>query len=95
MPGRCFAFVLVAIGTFVLRRTRPDLKRTFRCPGVPVMPVLATLTALYSAFSRLKRFNSADSSVVVPGRAPPSTWAWRTHLRTVSAQPTPSSARHH
>jgi hypothetical protein len=44
-----------------------------------------------SAFSRLKRFNSADSSVVIPGRAPPSTWAWRTHLRTVSAQPTPSS----
>jgi hypothetical protein len=24
-------------------------------------------------------------------RQPPSTWAWRTHLRTVSAQPTPSS----
>jgi hypothetical protein len=44
-----------------------------------------------SAFSRLKRFNSADSSVVVPGCAPASTWVWRTHLRTVSAQPTPSS----
>jgi APA family basic amino acid/polyamine antiporter len=31
----------------VLRRTRPDLKRAFRCPGVPVVPVLAVLTALY------------------------------------------------
>lgn len=43
-----------------------------------------------SAFSRRKRFSSADSSVVVPGRAPASIWAWRTHLRTVSAVPTPS-----
>jgi APA family basic amino acid/polyamine antiporter len=31
----------------VLRRTRPDLKRAFRCPGVPVVPVLAVLTSLY------------------------------------------------
>ncbi|MFV3621960.1 hypothetical protein ACNJGI_20280, partial [Mycobacterium tuberculosis] len=34
-----------------------------------------------SALSRRKRFSSADSSVVVPGRAPASTCAWRTHLR--------------
>jgi APA family basic amino acid/polyamine antiporter len=39
--------VLVAIGVVVLRRTRPDLKRAFRCPGVPVVPVLAVLTAVY------------------------------------------------
>ncbi|MDT5152588.1 MAG: basic amino acid/polyamine antiporter, family [Mycobacterium sp.] len=45
--GTLFAFVLVAIGVIVLRRTRPDLKRAFRCPGVPVVPVLAVLTALY------------------------------------------------
>jgi hypothetical protein len=44
-----------------------------------------------SAFSRRTRFNSADSSVVVPGRAPASIWAWRTHLRTVSAVPIPSN----
>src|ERR1700738_1964564 len=43
-----------------------------------------------SAFSRFNRLSSADSSVVVPAREPESTWAWRTHLRTVSAQPTPS-----
>src|SRR4029079_15859981 len=43
--GTLFAFVLVAIGVLVLRRTRPDLKRAFRCPGVPVVPVLAVLTA--------------------------------------------------
>jgi basic amino acid/polyamine antiporter, APA family len=45
--GTLFAFVLVAVGVVVLRRTRPDLKRAFRCPGVPVVPVLAVLTAVY------------------------------------------------
>ena len=44
--GTLFAFVLVAIGVIVLRRTRPDLKRAFRCPGVPVVPVLAVLTVV-------------------------------------------------
>jgi len=45
--GTLFAFVLVAIGVIVLRRTRPDLKRAFPCPGVPAVPVLAVLTAFY------------------------------------------------
>jgi len=26
-----------------LRKTRPDLKRAFRCPGVPVIPALAVI----------------------------------------------------
>jgi APA family basic amino acid/polyamine antiporter len=42
-----FAFVLVGVGVLVLRRTRPDLVRAFRCPGVPVVPVLAILAAVY------------------------------------------------
>ena len=45
--GTLFAFVLVAIGVLVLRRTRPDLERAFRCPGVPVVPVLAVLACIY------------------------------------------------
>jgi APA family basic amino acid/polyamine antiporter len=45
--GTLFAFVLVAIGVIVLRRTRPDLERAFRCPGVPVVPILAALAAIY------------------------------------------------
>jgi APA family basic amino acid/polyamine antiporter len=45
--GTLFAFVLVAIGVLVLRRTRPDLPRAFRCPGVPVVPVLAALASFY------------------------------------------------
>jgi APA family basic amino acid/polyamine antiporter len=45
--GTLFAFILVAIGVLVLRRTRPDLPRAFRCPGVPVIPVLAVLASFY------------------------------------------------
>ncbi len=45
--GTLFAFVLVAIGVLVLRRTRPDLPRAFRTPGVPYVPVLAVLSAVY------------------------------------------------
>src|SRR3954447_1755142 len=45
--GTLFAFVLVAVGVIVLRRTRPDLERAFRCPGVPVVPILAILAAAY------------------------------------------------
>jgi basic amino acid/polyamine antiporter, APA family len=37
--GTLFAFVLVSAGVIVLRRTRPDLPRGFRAPGVPVLPV--------------------------------------------------------
>src|SRR5665647_1624324 len=45
--GTLFAFMLVAIGVLVLRRKRPDLKRPFRCPWVPVVPILASLTSFY------------------------------------------------
>jgi APA family basic amino acid/polyamine antiporter len=45
--GTLFAFVLVAVGVIVLRRTRPDLERAFRCPGVPFVPILAALASLY------------------------------------------------
>ncbi|WP_459642432.1 amino acid permease [Kineococcus sp. NUM-3379] len=44
--GTLFAFVLVSVGVVVLRRTRPDLPRAFRMPGVPVLPVLSALAAV-------------------------------------------------
>ncbi len=37
--GTLFAFVLVSAGVIVLRRTRPDLARGFRAPGVPLLPI--------------------------------------------------------
>jgi basic amino acid/polyamine antiporter, APA family len=39
--GTLFAFVVVAIGVIVLRRTRPDLERPFKTPGVPWLPALS------------------------------------------------------
>ena len=45
--GTLFAFVLVSAGVMVLRRTRPDLKRGFRTPWVPVLPILAIITCVW------------------------------------------------
>ena len=41
--GTLFAFVVVCVGVLVLRRTRPDLPRAFRTPGVPVVPILGVV----------------------------------------------------
>jgi basic amino acid/polyamine antiporter, APA family len=43
--GTLFAFVVVAVGVIVLRRTRPDLERPFRTPGVPWIPALSALAS--------------------------------------------------
>ncbi|WP_082310540.1 amino acid permease [Nonomuraea sp. SBT364] len=45
--GTLFAFVVVSAGVIILRRTRPELERAFRAPGVPVLPILAVLACLY------------------------------------------------
>ena len=45
--GTLFAFILVSAGVMVLRRTRPDLPRSFRVPVLPVIGVLAILACLW------------------------------------------------
>ena len=45
--GTLFAFVLVALGVLVLRRTNPDAPRPFRAPLVPLVPILAILSCGY------------------------------------------------
>jgi APA family basic amino acid/polyamine antiporter len=45
--GTLFAFVLVSAGVIILRRTRPDLDRSFRAPWVPVLPIAAILACLW------------------------------------------------
>ncbi|GAB3212098.1 amino acid/polyamine/organocation transporter, APC superfamily [Marinactinospora thermotolerans DSM 45154] len=45
--GTLFAFVVVSIGVIVLRRTRPDLPRSFRAPFVPVLPIIAALACVW------------------------------------------------
>ncbi|HEX9580619.1 MAG TPA: amino acid permease [Gemmatimonadales bacterium] len=48
--GTLFAFVLVAVGILVLRRTDPERRRPFRTPWVPLVPLLAVGTCLYLMF---------------------------------------------
>ncbi len=38
--GTLFAFALVNVAVVVLRRTRPDMRRTFRVPPSPVLPAI-------------------------------------------------------
>ncbi len=45
--GTLFAFILVNVGVIILRRTKPDLKRGFRVPWVPVFPIIGTLLCIY------------------------------------------------
>jgi APA family basic amino acid/polyamine antiporter len=45
--GTLFAFVMVAVGIVILRRTRPDLRRSFRTPLVPLVPVLSVCASLW------------------------------------------------
>ncbi|MEV8306504.1 amino acid permease [Streptomyces flavidovirens] len=45
--GTLFAFVVVALGVIVLRRTRPDLHRAFRTPLVPLVPILSVAASLW------------------------------------------------
>ncbi|MFC7546806.1 amino acid permease [Plantactinospora sp. GCM10030261] len=44
--GTLFAFALVSAAVIILRRTRPDLRRGFRVPWMPVIPILAVLTCV-------------------------------------------------
>lgn len=45
--GTLFAFVLVSVGVVVLRRTKPNIERKFKCPGVPYTPLITVAYCLY------------------------------------------------
>jgi basic amino acid/polyamine antiporter, APA family len=45
--GTLFAFILVALGIIVLRRTDPDRPRPFRTPWVPALPIVSIVFCLY------------------------------------------------
>ncbi|MDM7890978.1 APC family permease [Curtobacterium caseinilyticum] len=47
--GTLVAFALVNVSVIVLRRTRPDLERSYRVPLFPVVPVLGTLCCVLLA----------------------------------------------
>ena len=45
--GTLFAFALVNVAVIYLRRSRPELERTFRGPLFPVTPILGALMCAY------------------------------------------------
>ncbi|HET9648195.1 MAG TPA: amino acid permease [Microlunatus sp.] len=45
--GTLTAFILVSIGVIVLRRTRPDLPRSFKVPWVPALPIISAVICFY------------------------------------------------
>jgi len=45
--GILLAFVVVCIAVIVLRYRRPDLPRSFRCPGMPIVPAVGVLFSLW------------------------------------------------
>jgi APA family basic amino acid/polyamine antiporter len=45
--GTLFAFLLVSIGVWILRRTRPELPRAFRVPLVNVLPWVSAAASLW------------------------------------------------
>ena len=42
--GTLAAFIIVAIGVLVLRKSSPGIERPFRCPGVPFIPLLCIVS---------------------------------------------------
>ncbi|MBB5105352.1 amino acid permease [Streptomyces spectabilis] len=45
--GILLAFVVVCIAVIVLRYKQPDLPRTFRCPGMPVVPAIGVVFSIW------------------------------------------------
>ncbi|MDN5749013.1 MAG: amino acid permease [Pseudonocardia sp.] len=45
--GILLAFVVVCVSVIVLRYRRPDLPRSFRCPGMPVVPIIGVVFSLW------------------------------------------------
>jgi APA family basic amino acid/polyamine antiporter len=45
--GTLFAFILVSVGVVVLRKTRPEVERKFKTPGVPFTPLITVAFCLY------------------------------------------------
>ncbi|HWM02276.1 MAG TPA: amino acid permease [Actinophytocola sp.] len=45
--GILLAFVVVCIAVVVLRYRQPDLPRSFRCPGMPVVPIIGVVFSIW------------------------------------------------
>jgi len=45
--GTLFAFILVCIGVWVMRKKMPEIPRAFKTPFVPLVPILGIITCLF------------------------------------------------
>ena len=45
--GTLFAFILVCVGVWVMRKKMPDLPRAFKTPMVPLVPILGIFVCLF------------------------------------------------
>lgn len=45
--GTLFAFILVCIGVWVMRKKMPEIKRSFTTPMVPLIPILGIVVCLF------------------------------------------------
>lgn len=45
--GTLFAFILVCIGVWVMRRKMPEVPRSFKTPLVPLVPILGIFVCLF------------------------------------------------
>jgi APA family basic amino acid/polyamine antiporter len=48
--GTLTAFAIVSLSVVVLRKKRPDIKREFKCPGVPVTPFISVAFCIFLIF---------------------------------------------
>ena len=53
--GTLFSFIVVAISVMILRKKRPDLKRSFICPAINIIAPLAIISCGYLMFELLAR----------------------------------------
>jgi APA family basic amino acid/polyamine antiporter len=44
--GTLFAFVLVSLGVWIMRRESPEMERPFKTPLVPIVPILGAVICL-------------------------------------------------
>ncbi|WP_371372443.1 amino acid permease [Sporomusa aerivorans] len=49
--GTLFAFIAAMIGVMVLRKTKPDVQRPFRCPALSVVATVAILFCFYIMYN--------------------------------------------
>jgi len=51
--GTLIVFLVVSVSALVLRKSKPDIKRPFKCPAINLVTALAVLSCGYLIYSLL------------------------------------------